>query len=198
MWSIVCNGGLLLFGIIGCVLELKLHKTAVLKYYTFQSNVLGTIAAALMLYGIFVSGEMIPIWILVFKLLATSCLTLTFVVVITVLAPMMGEGGYKFQLLEGNLKYQHLLCPLIAIASFVLCDYKLDFDIRWIIIAWLPTVIYAAVTIVLNIMKKLEGPYPFLEVYKQPWWASVLWCVGILTAQFIMVTVLLYVQSVIL
>lgn len=198
MWSIICNVGLLFFGILGCVLELKLHKTAVLKYYTFQSNVLGTIAAALMLYGIYIGRGIPTTGILVFKLLATSCLTLTFVVVITVLAPMMGEGGYKFQLLAGNLKYQHLLCPLIAIISFVCFDYKLGFDIRWIIIAWLPTVIYAAVTIVLNIMKKLEGPYPFLEVYKQPWWASVLWCLGILTAQFIMVTVLLYVQGIIL
>ena len=51
--------------------------------------------------------------------------------------------------------------------------------------AWIPTVIYAVVVVILNILKLLEGPYPFLYVYKQPWYISLVWAVGIVGANLL-------------
>lgn len=39
---------------------------------------------------------------------------------------------------------------------------------------------YLAAAVILNILRVMEGPYPFLLVYAQPWYLSVLWCVVIL------------------
>ena len=46
--------------------------------------------------------------------------------------------------------------------------------------ALIPTLVYALIAITLNLCRVIEGPYPFLMVYAQPWYASVLWCIIIL------------------
>lgn len=43
------------------------------------------------------------------------------------------------------------------------------------VIAFLPTLIYAVVMVILNIAKAVHGPYPFLYVYEQPIYMSVVW-----------------------
>ena len=50
----------------------------------------------------------------------------------------------------------------------------------------IPTIIYAAVMIVLNLLKVLRGPYPFLYVYEQPIYMSVIWAVAILALTYIL------------
>lgn len=48
------------------------------------------------------------------------------------------------------------------------------------LIALAPTLAYALAAILLNLCRIIEGPYPFLMVYAQPWYASVMWCIVIL------------------
>ncbi|HPF53799.1 MAG TPA: hypothetical protein PLM48_04040 [Clostridia bacterium] len=43
-----------------------------------------------------------------------------------------------------------------------------------------PTLLYAIVIIILNIAKLLVGPYPFLHIYEQPWYMSIVWIAVIL------------------
>ena len=208
--DLILNGLLFLFGIIGCVREYKREGIKITRYYTFDSNVLGMIAGGCMFLTLIlglrenlsVGSVVIPIseavllpqWVMIFKYIATGCLTLTFLVVIFVLCPMM--GGYKEGLIKENLIYQHTLCPIIAIVSFLIFDPTLTFSWQAVIWAWIPTAIYAVVTIILNVLKLLEGPYPFLYVYRQPWYASVAWGIGIVGADFLMVLGLLALKQV--
>jgi len=49
----------------------------------------------------------------------------------------------------------------------------------------IPTIIYAIISIILNILKVMDGPYLFLHVYNQPIYASVLWIIGILGGAYL-------------
>jgi hypothetical protein len=51
--------------------------------------------------------------------------------------------------------------------------------------------------VILNVLKVLEGPYPFLYVYKQPWYVSVGWAVGIVGANFLYAFLMMVLQNVI-
>jgi len=42
-------------------------------------------------------------------------------------------------------------------------------------IALIPTIIYGIVALLLNILKVMDGPYPFLKVYQQPFFISIPW-----------------------
>ena len=46
------------------------------------------------------------------------------------------------------------------------------------------TIAYAIVFITLNILKVYEGPYPFLMVYKQPVYMSIIWFILIVGGAF--------------
>jgi hypothetical protein len=75
--------------------------------------------------------------------------------------------------------FTHTLCPLLALASFALLEHD-RVSSKDIPAAMIFTLAYATIMIILNIAKVVVGPYPFLMVYNQPIWASILWCVGIL------------------
>ena len=51
--------------------------------------------------------------------------------------------------------------------------------------AVIPTLIYGIVTLILNLARELDGPYPFLQVYRQPAIASVGWFVAIIGGNYL-------------
>ena len=101
---------------------------------------------------------------------ATCLTTVTFVVTVCILIPWYGHPS--FFLIETNGLFYHLLCPLFAIAQlpFITCIRKKDTRL-----AMIPTVVYGIVLYTLNFLKVVDGPYPFLKVYEQPWYMSILW-----------------------
>ena len=74
----------------------------------------------------------------------------------------------------------HIICPVLAAVSFFALEGWAPFPKRDIVKALIPTLAYALVAVILNILRVIEDPYPFLMVYAQPWYMSVLWCVVIL------------------
>ena len=70
--------------------------------------------------------------------------------------------------------YTHTLCPLIAFFAFEIFAPK-KFGWRDVWMATGLTLVYGVVIVVLNILRVIEGPYPFLMVYKQPVVMSVVW-----------------------
>ena len=48
----------------------------------------------------------------------------------------------------------------------------------------LPTLIYALILMALNLMRVVEGPYPFLRVYEQPVYMSIIWVIVILGSAY--------------
>lgn len=169
-------------------LSWEMGQAQIFTYYTEDSNIFAaavcTLVALWQLRCIFTGGEL-PVWLKKLKFMATSCLLLTFLTVVFVLAPMNGEGGLYMLLCTSSMLYHHLLNPMAR--SSPTCCWSGNptcraADVRW---ALLPTLAYAAVILPLNILRVIVGPYPFFEVYHQPVYVSVLWAVGLLGVNYL-------------
>ena len=57
--------------------------------------------------------------------------------------------------------------------------------VRAAIYAMLPTLLYGTITMLLNILRKLNGPYPFLHVYEQPVYMSIIWFIAIIGGSYL-------------
>lgn len=174
--ALCVNALIVVLEIIALVLSLAGQGMESFLFYTQDSNYLAM--AASLLFCIYAvkelrgNGEM-PAWIHSIRYIAVSCLMLTFSVVIFILMPMAGENAL-FMLYGNSMLYQHTLCPLLAVFSFFMLEVRTELPKAEIIKALIPTLAYALIAIILNICKVIEGPYPFLMVYAQPWYASVL------------------------
>ena len=162
-------------------------QTQIFTFYTEDSNIFAavvcTMVAVCQLWCIFTGGEL-PLWLKRLKFMATSCLLLTFLTVVFVLAPMNGPGGLYMLLCTSSRLYHHLLNPMAALISYLFLEREPRLPrsaVRW---ALLPTLVYAAGIVPLNILRVIEGPYPFFEVYHQPVYVSILWAVGLLSVNY--------------
>jgi hypothetical protein len=193
--SLALNIFIVITEIIGLTISLKAHGISSFKFYTEDSNIFALIACAI--YAIYTaiclkSGKtVLPQWVRILKHAATLCLAITFVVVIFILSPMAGPGGYKTMLLYGSMLYHHLICPIAAIIAFIFFDFGPPLTKKQINIALIPTFIYSAIVLSLNIAKVMVGPYPFLRVYEQPVYMSIIWFGVILGGAYLLAWLLL-------
>ena len=179
---------LVIFGWLGSYMEIHENTIVMLTYYTTDSNILMAVACMFdMYYQIrVIKGKTVPKWIKKLKFSGVCCLSITFLVVLCVLAPQGGIVGYYRIFFEGPLKYQHFLCPLLAVISFLMVDSRQEaVGETTAKLALIPTLCYALVSTVGNITKLMYGPYPFLHVYEQPVYMSFLWTVIILGMAYV-------------
>ena len=141
-------------------------QAQIFTFYTEDSNIFAAVVCAMVavcqLWCIFTGGEL-PRWLKRLKFMAASCLLLTFLTVVFVLAPMNGEGGLYMLLCTSSMLYHHLLNPMAALLSYLLLEREPHLprsEVRW---ALLPTLAYAAVILPLNILRVIVGPYPSLR-----------------------------------
>lgn len=140
------------------------------RFYTELSNALALVACALTAVFGFLKlfGKKIPTVVSAIKFTATVSQTITFFVVVFILAPQYGGiEGYKSVLFYGTMIFTHLLCPLLTFVSFCFFE-KSFFSVSIAFFAVVPTIIYGAVALALNFFRIMVGPYPFLEVYRSP------------------------------
>ena len=95
--------------------------------------------------------------------------------------------GLYTLLFHGGLLYHHTLCPILAIISFCLIE---KYDNLKAIQGVYFTIIYALILIPLNILKIVNGPYPFLKVYEQSILESAFWIVVIFIIVYIIALIL--------
>ena len=62
------------------------------------------------------------------------------------------------------------------------------------VINFIPTVIYAIITITLNALYIMYGPYPFLKVHEQSFAMSVVWFILIVGGSWVL-SILLYIAK---
>ena len=163
-----------IFGNIQCFRNMGLEM---FDYYTQDSNILLLIATVIWMGCIIRrlrDGVPIPRWVRVIKYMATCTVTLTLVVVLAVLTPMEVDSLPNL-LFSGSMLWCHTVCPLLAIVADIFFDSTPDLKISDTAVALLPTALYGIVSVLLNILQIWHGPYPFLYVYEQPLWASLLW-----------------------
>ena len=157
------------------------------RFYTLDSNLLLLTACLTkaVIEGQVLTGRklFVPSYVSVFKYVAVSMTSLTFLVVALILVPMAGGIRAIPQLFFRNAgMFLHFLCPLTAAASLIFADRTALPDRRVTLAALLPTLLYALILTLLNLLRIVDGPYPFLRVWAQPIWQSLMWFVAILTA----------------
>ena len=187
--ALTANLAIIILEILGFRISIQRSGISLFQYYTQDSNILALIASIFCAgYSIrsLRHGGVLPLWVKVLKYMAVSCLMVTLVVVLTILAPTTGENGFKVMFFHHSMLYHHLLCPVLALLSFIFLDTDPPLTRKHIRYALLPTLLYAVVVIILNVLKVLDGPYPFLRIYGQPAYMSALWCLLILGGAYLL------------
>lgn len=180
--DIILNVVLIILEVIGLIVAYNSLGSVDLTYYTIDSNIFALIAAVLYL----ITRKNIPKMVHFFKYSSTISVLITFLVVIFILLPMY-NFNFEFLLLYGPNLYLHVLCPIIAVISFIFFEKNdVENSLKNNLRAIYFTIIYAVILICLNILGYVSGPYPFLKVTEQPIFMSVFWIVLILGFSFIL------------
>lgn len=180
--ALMLNLAVVVMEIVSAAMSWRQLNLGMFIFYTQDSNILACAACALLAafqIRALRTGAEIPVWAQRLKYAAVCCLSVTFLVVVLVLAPMSG-GAYGVMLLSGTMLYHHLLCPLAAFLGFMLFEKRPALRRIDALLPTLLTLVYAVVLTALNIARVLDGPYPFLRVYAQSVHASILWALAIL------------------
>lgn len=172
----------------GCFIIYFKQGLTMLMFYTVDSNILALLASLLVgIYALkaYKSGVKIPESIKMLKYVSVCCLTVTFIVVVLVLAPMNGIKGYQMMLFSGDMLFHHLISPVLSILTFLMFDRVSYSNSKSASFALIPTIIYAVILITLNLLRIVEGPYPFLRVYAQPFYLSLIWFILIVGGAYL-------------
>lgn len=192
--SLAVNVLLIIMEFIGLVLMTELYKNYNLhpfgwyKYYTQLSNIFSMLTATGVV--IFTARDLIkntdntPGIVRLLKFSSACCLAETLLVTMFVLAPMGMMGGFFPLMFEGPNLYHHFLCPVVSVLSLCILERGDKITLRHCAYSMVPTLIYGAVAVILNLTKVWHGPYPFLYVYEQPVYMSIIWAVVILGGAF--------------
>lgn len=136
--SLIMNALIVLF-VLGAVLwdyrKADPHRV-VFRFFTTLSNVFCAVAALVMV----TVGETPPLWALILKYVATVAVTVTLLTVICFLLP----ASHDWKGLYGGAElFLHLICPLLAIVSFLAFEKPTAAMPAWIIpIGVVPVVLY--------------------------------------------------------
>lgn len=175
--AVIINISIIIMELFAFIVCLKNDGISCFKYYTQDSNLFLMFAS--IIYTIYTitdkDDKQVPHWITLLKYSATVCVATTFLVVMTILAPIM--GGYKVMVIDGTMKFHHLICPILALITFIFLE-KHELNVKKdALLAMIFTVAYGIVAVSLNIFKIMDGPYPFLKVYEQSLLMSIMWVI---------------------
>ncbi len=166
-------------------------KLEMLTMFTNLSNLV--CAVSCILYVVYASrkidkGKEIPSWLVTFRFLSTVCMVMTSLTVGLILSFMESpfpEGHIRL-MLSGYLLFVHTICPILSSVSFLFFE-KDTFPFKWrtVLKGMIPVVGYAVVSVLMNLFRLWDGPYPFLKVYDQPIWMSFAWLLILMGAGFV-------------
>ena len=178
---------MILLELMGLITTINVMHHIEFQYYTEDSNILMLIISLIFVYYL-VSNKKIPRWLEILNHMAVLGLTVTFTVVILVLAPMY-NFNYLWLLFKDAMLYFHTLCPILAIITYIFFT-KTSIEKKHIPNTMTFTIIYSIILIILNICQVVEGPYPFLMVYKQPIYMSIIWIILLVGGAYLLSIVL--------
>ncbi len=186
--SIVINIIIVIFEFFAIFQSFK-HGRILVEYYTIDSNILACLSSIIYLLYV-LRDEEVSEFAKILKYISTVCLAVTLIVVLVVLAPMM-NFNFKMLLLDGNMLFHHLLCPILAIVTFLFYDDIKKYDKKDVEYPLCITLLYAFILILLNLSFKVDGPYPFLRIYKQTistaiGWVSLIFIMNYFIAKYLL------------
>lgn len=183
--QLIINIILVILEIAGFILVINELGFETLKYYTEDSNFLQLLSSALFLIYLSLNREFPP-WLNTLRYVSVVSTTLTLIIVLTVLS-WTTDMGLEYLLFYGPMLYHHTLCPILALISFICLEKHDNLNALHGLVF---TLIYGVIMITLNILKMVEGPYPFLLVYKQPVLHSIIWIIIIFTITYLIALIL--------
>ena len=175
------------------------------KYYTLCSNFLAMVFSGLwIIKNVFKIENKVYHNILKYLGLTTAlCLTVTFVVVLTILVPLAmnqteivyENGAFYHYVLEMPNLFHHLICPILFVCLFIFVydyQYKKYIDNLYSIIF---TILYAIVLIILCAFGVCEPPYPFLDVQNNTIGMDIVWFIVIIGAAILFSLLITFLNS---
>ena len=127
------------------------HGFDCFRFFTIDSNVLALIASAIYIYFNIVrlTGKNIetPLWLKVYKFVATNTVAVTFFVVLFILVPM-GYATYGYPMgyfYEHNCSVLHAIGPLLAMLTLVMFEAEDRIDKKYTYYQFLPVALYGIV-----------------------------------------------------
>lgn len=189
--SIVFSFIIIILEIIGLIVCYNSFGRIDLVYYTIDSNIFLLISTILYLLTI----KNVPRTVQLLKYSSTLSVFITFLVVVFVLYPMY-DFNFQFMFLDGPNLYMHVLCPLLALISFIFFDVnEIENSFKNNLRSLYFTILYAIILISLNFLNIVSGPYPFLKVNEQPPLMTVFWIVLIMGGSLILSWALLFLKD---
>ena len=161
---------------------------ACFKYYTQDSNLFLMFTSLLYVISLLICDKKIPHFVSLLKYAATTSVVITFLTVVTILAPVM--GGYRAMLLDGTMLIHHLICPIFGFVTFVFFEKHNLNGLKDALISMIFTCLYGIIAVTLNVLKIMNGPYPFLKVYDQTILMSIFWLILMMGSSYL-ITVLI-------
>ena len=156
-------------GSVVIVLGIALRKNpsgALFRYFTVLSNILCAISS--LLVAVFRITGMLPEAILLLKFAGTAAVTVTMMTVLLFLGPVVYD--YK-SLLSGGDLWLHLICPLLAIVTYLAWD-KPDVPFWTVLFGVLPVLLYGILYLYRVVLvpeeKRWEDFYGFNKDGKWP------------------------------
>jgi len=177
--SLALNLAIVYMETIALPISFSFGAEIVVTMYTELSNMFNAAVCALVavcqLVNLFTGGDL-PRWVKRLKFLSTSCLAMTFLTVVFILAPMYEDGnGWYIMLFTSSMLYHHFLNPLVAMVSFLLFEREPRLPGYSVPLALVPTIVYGIYDLWGNITGTIDGPYPFMRVLNQPIQESLMW-----------------------
>lgn len=191
--SIFLNLTIVIMEIIAFIVTIQERHKITFEFYTEESNILALVTSLLFLIYLLKNNK-VPKWLGYLKYMSTIALVLTILVVIFILCPD-NDFNFGFMLFYKSLLVHHFLAPIISFITFVFFDEIKVNTIKENFIGVLFTLLYGIVIIPLNIIRVIEGPYPFLLVYEQPVWKSIIWVIFLLGFAYIIGLVIRKLQN---
>lgn len=178
---------IVVFEIIATIISVMDEGIGFFKYYTNLSNLMALVVSAICAFYLFLDIKYktnnIPKSLKLLRFYNTIYLTITFIVVLFILAPARGIEGVVYYMTYGCYLFHHTLVPIISFALLWFEDHEVKFIHT--LHAMVPTILYGIVTLFLNYFGYIYGPYPFLMITYNPPLLSVLYLTGVVAIAYL-------------
>lgn len=148
------------------------------RMFTVLSNMFVSITTAMTIPfavdGIRQKNYHLPRWIVNLNFVSVSCITLTFLVTLCLLAP---RAGFGVMMLEGNNLFLHTIIPITTITVLLFINTYHNIKFKATLFALIPVTVYAAIYFVSAIVIGEDNGgwrdhYHFIEL--MPWYYALI------------------------
>jgi len=158
---------------------LESNKLGMFKFFTVDSNLfMGIISLIFAIYEIrLLKGciDEIPRYMYILKLMATTSVTLTFIVVFAYLGPLV--GNIYLMILNSNLFF-HLLVPLFSMFTFIFFERNNKMPLKYSFYGLIPVIMYGLyylINVLIHMNNGIVSPvYDFYYFVQNGIWTAII------------------------